>query len=446
VARGWTKEEQWIVELLLDGEAEFLQALRRQTQPPLLQRVIRRHPRSLHKADRTDPCEYHWDLIFDEDLLGEYCLGTDVKMHIDDLHISDRRVREEIRVVGQVSNGLLTRIIARTPHPIRWPRRLGVNDWWYVLETEKGPWRSKRRTALQGLNKFRTGPAGSGEDRPEDEPLPVAKAVSAPTEATDPGDPAEVEDLVEQIATQAADDSFDQIVDQVARPAQQDASEPSDEAPAAEPKGPAAPEAPEPDRAGTSALAGAQIEDEGLAEEPPEAPQPASRGDDSIRAMVAGQEGVVDDDPGPQISPPAGEVAEPWLARFLAESFDSGRGVELHPPASQRQLAELAECLGGQIPRQYADLLACGNGGRLWGHTLLTAEEVAALGPEETDESLVPFALHAGGGAWAMDLSARKDGSCPVVRMARNGRSGMRLDSVAAWLEEIHRRAAERTG
>ncbi len=441
MARGWTKEEEWIIELLLDGQADFLQALRRQAQPPLLQRVIRRHPRSLHKADRTDPCEYHWDLIFDEDLLGEYCLGTDVKMHIDDLHISDRRVREEIRVVGQVSNGLLTRIIARTPHPIRWPRRLGVNDWWYVLETEKGPWRSKRRTALQGLNKSAGRFAASGADREQDE-LPVARAVAPAEDPPDPGTPTEVEDLVEQIASQAADESFDQIVEQVARP---EPDAPDDESDQAD-RPPAAPEPPGQTEAAPGSLAAEGIEDEGLAEEEPEAPAPPRRGDDSIRAMVAGQEGVVDDDPGPQISPPAGEVAEPWLARFLAESFDSGQGVQLRPPASKRQLADLAESFGGRIPADYADLLACGNGGRLWGHTLLSAEEVAALGPEETDESLVPFALHPEGGAWAMDVSARQDGSCRVVRMARNGRAGASLDSVADWLAEIHRRAADRAG
>lgn len=437
--RTWTKQEEWIVSLLLEGQADFLQALARQVKPPFCQRVIRRNPRSWRKADRTELNEYHWDLVFDESLLGQYSLGPDVEMHIDDLHVTEKHLGERLQIIAQISNGLLTRIVARAPRPVRWPRKLQIDDWCYILQTPEGPWRSKRRADLDRLSRRQS----RGEE--DDGAIPMAIPISAQADPPTP-DPESEDPDVHQIARAIAEDpshqQFERVLREVAGPPA-DSDEPAESEPQAEPQ-----PVPEPQPEAAEEPPSRSDEDwmEGLADEDDEPDQTETPQDSPIRQELAGDEGLAEeeeDDDQPQAPQ---SLAADWVRQFLAESFDAGQGVHLKPPAGPKQLAQLSEAFGGDLPGDLADWLRCGNGGRIWNQSLLSCEEIAVLEGEEQEDHLVPFALDDAGGGWALDTSRRQADSCVVVRIGRRAEGGPEVESFSAWLRIIQQRAATRLG
>lgn len=124
-------DERKIVGRLLDGDTEFLAALRSQLVPPFFQRIERRTPTSKPKIYRTPPNEYHIDIVYDDCLSEEFSAGTALAMRIDDLVVVDRRLSGNITVEGRVSRGILTNIVFRADVPVRWPKHLRADDWWY---------------------------------------------------------------------------------------------------------------------------------------------------------------------------------------------------------------------------------------------------------------------------------------------------------------------------
>ena len=134
--------------MLLEGESKLLAVLRSQLSPPFHLRIERRTPETKPAIYRTPPNEYHIDLVYDDSLSGEYSAGGSVTLKIDDLVIVDKHLNKCVVVEGHVNRGILANIVFRAPGPVRWPRHLRADDWWYVRADGV---RSKHRENLSHL-------------------------------------------------------------------------------------------------------------------------------------------------------------------------------------------------------------------------------------------------------------------------------------------------------
>ena len=154
--RSLSEGEQRIVALLLEGDTEFLEVLRSQLSPPFHLLIERRTPKTRPMIYRTPPNEYHIDLVFDDRLSGDYSAGSAVSLKIDDLVVVDNRLPEPIVVEGSVNRGILTNMIFRSKEPVRWPKHLIVDEWWYVGSDGT---RSKQRVDLGILDHVEAKPS-----------------------------------------------------------------------------------------------------------------------------------------------------------------------------------------------------------------------------------------------------------------------------------------------
>jgi hypothetical protein len=130
--RSLSSGERTIVRLLLDGNTEFLAVLRSQLSPPFHLRIERRTPKTKPAIYRTPPNEYHIDFVYDDRLRGDYSAGSSVSLKIDDLVVVDQRLPDCVVVEGHVNRGVLANIVFRSQEPVRWPKHLRADEWWYV--------------------------------------------------------------------------------------------------------------------------------------------------------------------------------------------------------------------------------------------------------------------------------------------------------------------------
>ncbi len=146
--KSWTDDEKQIVSLLLDGETEFLNYLRRQLSPPFFMWIERRNPNTKPRIYRTPPNEYVIDIVFDGRLQNEFGVGNDISLDIDDLRILEAKLERELTVIGTVNNGILTNIRFVADEPVRWPKYIQLADWRFLSEKES----SKKRIAFDKLD------------------------------------------------------------------------------------------------------------------------------------------------------------------------------------------------------------------------------------------------------------------------------------------------------
>lgn len=137
---GFDCDEKALLGLLLAGETDFLTALRKHTERPCLVDVKR----------IVEPARLTYILVINGDLYETSCTaGRNISLSIDDLRVSDRRLGTEVEIVGHVHHGVLGPIVASTSEPVKWPRSLRVDDWWYVAPDGT---RSKQRSSLEHLD------------------------------------------------------------------------------------------------------------------------------------------------------------------------------------------------------------------------------------------------------------------------------------------------------
>jgi hypothetical protein len=146
--KDWTKDERRIVDLLLQGQTEFLECLRRQVSLPFFLWVRRRSPKTKQRFYRTPPNEYTIDIVFDGSLQEEFSAGYDISVDIDDLTIVETRLRQDLRAVGVVHHGILTSIRFFSDGPVKWPKYLQLADWSFWSEGKP----AKRRLSLEKLD------------------------------------------------------------------------------------------------------------------------------------------------------------------------------------------------------------------------------------------------------------------------------------------------------
>lgn len=115
-------DEKKIVDLLVSGNTNFINSLKKQVEPPFFLGVYR----------KRIPREYKLSIIFDGNLETFFSMGENINTEIDDLVIKDFRITEPIRVKAEICEGILISIIAYTEKPVKWPHHLKVNDWGYV--------------------------------------------------------------------------------------------------------------------------------------------------------------------------------------------------------------------------------------------------------------------------------------------------------------------------
>jgi hypothetical protein len=499
--KNWTSHEKWILRLLLDGETNVMESLRRQLEPPFFSRVQRRR----NPGGDREPGEYHLDVVFNESLLGEFSIGESVNVDIDDLRIRDQRVEGEIEIVARIRDGVLTRIIARTAKAVSWPRYIRADDWWFVLSTEKGPWRSKRRQSLQHLSGLSD---HMGSSALLD--LPVAKPVEQSDAEPTREDPAsaqesmaddaesrsvaeEARDVARRIAADRQSQTFNALIEELTtevgapgprdlegrrrpgwsirtaeRPVEAPPSGPSrhsETAPAApagpHPAGrpsaevrPAAPSEKEadsrPDRQGptrrgdreaaeqASSRLGLEADElDGLETEEPIEEATAADPND-IRAALAGVDaGLAEEDASPACG--GAGLSMSWVESFVAHAFDDGDGVDLAPPADREDLVALRRGSPANLPQDLVMFLTHADGARLWGVSVLSCHEILQL-EEEQDEPRVIFALAAQGGSYALDLSD-PDANGPVVLLSRKEGPEIVAESFRAWLDVVEQQA-----
>jgi hypothetical protein len=494
--KNWTSHEKWILRLLLDGETNVMESLRRQLEPPFFSRVQRRR----NPGGDREPGEYHLDVVFNESLLGEFSIGEAVNVDIDDLRIRDQRVEGEIQIVARIRDGLLTKIIARSAKQTSWPRYIRADDWWFVLTTEKGPWRSKRRQSLQHLAGL-SGHMGSSALLD----LPVAKRVeqsqadatsateaqasSGESAADDSGGESiaqEARDVARRIAADRQSQTFNALVDEltaeVGSPGPRDldgrrspgwsirtAGKPAD-SPPAEPARPAPPSsdrdqdararpagpsdtptdttpvaAPRTDPADSEAAERASSrlgldadELDGLEVEEPTEQASSAADPNDIRAALAGIDAGVAEEDQPAAARGAG-LSMSWVESFVANAFDDGEGVELEPPADRQEVVALRQASPANLPQDLVMFLTHADGARLWGVSVLSCHEILQL-EEEQDEPRVIFALAAQGGSYALDLSD-PDTNGSVVLLSRKQAPQTVAESFRDWLDVVQRQA-----
>jgi len=114
--------EQRLLELLTAGNAPEFARLRAQWSEPFGMWIERRRYKDYFSID----------LIHDAHAADDASAGPNLKLKIDDLIVIDRRLRSPIACVGWVDAGLLTNIHCIAPEPVRWPRYLNVDDWFYL--------------------------------------------------------------------------------------------------------------------------------------------------------------------------------------------------------------------------------------------------------------------------------------------------------------------------
>lgn len=114
--------EREVLGLLLAGKSEFYARLRKQCEQPFLLTIER----------TTKPRRFTITLIYDASLELQYWLGESVSMKIDDVVIFDRRVQQPIQVKAIVHQGVLGNVLFATSDPVRWPKRITVDEWFYV--------------------------------------------------------------------------------------------------------------------------------------------------------------------------------------------------------------------------------------------------------------------------------------------------------------------------
>lgn len=146
--KDWTEDERRIVDLLLQGDSEFLDCLRRQMSPPFLLEIERRSPNTRPKFRRTPPNEYAIDIIYDGSLEEEFSAGYGISLNIDDLKISEARLKRELTVVGSVNNGVLTNIHFISEGPVKWPKYIQLEDWSFWSEGKS----ARKRPSFEKLD------------------------------------------------------------------------------------------------------------------------------------------------------------------------------------------------------------------------------------------------------------------------------------------------------
>jgi hypothetical protein len=146
--KDWTKDERRIVNLLLQGETEFLECLRRQISLPFFLWVRRRSPKTKQRFYRTSPNEYTIDIVFDGSFQEKFSAGYDISLDIDDLTIVETRLKQDLRVVGVIYHGILTSIRFFSDEPVKWPKYLQLEDWSFWSEGKP----AKKRLSFEKLD------------------------------------------------------------------------------------------------------------------------------------------------------------------------------------------------------------------------------------------------------------------------------------------------------
>lgn len=464
----WTSQEQWVLRLLLDGETNLMESLRRQLEPPFFCRVYRHVPRGKACSDATQHT-YRFDIVFNEALLGEFSVGDGVNFQINDLRIRDHRVEGEIQIAAEIREGVITEIRAASTKAISWPKYLRADDWWFVLDTDKGPWRSKRRQSLKHLGRIVQQEKGSQAllDLPVATPLDPREDGDRQDGQEDeqPDLEASGEQAARQVAQSIASDPqagrFDQLVDEItaegrdeippgpgpvnqpSQPSQQEVAQEAGESkiPAgAENPAPPEPFADEaPDRLGL-----ASDELEGLAEDDEdEADAGPGWAADDIRSAVAEFDDALEEETDESASRPTG-LSMSWVESFVQHAFDAGEGISLNPPAQKSRVEALRRELSVSFPSDLLMFLSHADGGNLWGVTVLSSNDILSL-EEEDEAGRVVFALAQEGGSYALDLSrADADSTAPVIfQPRRGGQEAQVAPSFRAWLDYVEDRAQQ---
>lgn len=118
--------ERQLLDLLLDGDTEFLRALRRQWEEPFFSEVRR--------YSSSNALEI--SLAMKGALMPDYAVQPIVEISITDLVIRDNRIQLPIFVEGKVWRGILSNIWLRTHQEVHWPASISVDDWCYLRDGE----------------------------------------------------------------------------------------------------------------------------------------------------------------------------------------------------------------------------------------------------------------------------------------------------------------------
>ncbi len=464
----WTSQEQWILRLLLDGETNLMESLRRQLEPPFFCRV-HRHPMRRGESGKDGPARYRYDIVFNEALLGEFSVGDAVNLEISDLRIRDQRVEGEIRILAKVRDGVITEILAETEKPVSWPKYLRADDWWFVLQTQKGPWRSKRRQSLEHLGKIVRQDQGSAAllDLPVARPIDQRSRSEGPMQEgseesraeqtgqtpEDPEGALQEESVAEdarRVARSIAADpqagKFEQIVEEIT--SETDAGTRSEEdSPTPTPL--SLREQGEQETEDSEALeehtasAGRNLglddaELQGLAEEDEQEPSGPTWANDDIRSAVAEFDDGLEEETPVQEQRNSG-LSMSWVESFVNNAFDSGQGVDLGPPARKQDVEDLRRASPPWLPGDLAMFLTHADGANLWGVRVLSCHDILSLEEEEEPVERIVFALAQEGGSYSLKASGQEARSgAAVFFLPRKSQESCKVaDDFRSWLDYI---------
>jgi hypothetical protein len=133
----WSEDELKAVSLLLEGDTQLLRYLRRQVRAPFCLWVRRFTPKTRQAFYRTPANEYAITIVYDDLLRNDFSAGAGVSLVIDDLTIVEPKLRRELRVVGQVHDGILGIVRFIAPEAVKWPKTIGLADWHFTCNGQR---------------------------------------------------------------------------------------------------------------------------------------------------------------------------------------------------------------------------------------------------------------------------------------------------------------------
>lgn len=136
-----TSTEKTILDLLLAGEHKTLVSLRKQLGSPF----------QLWVEKKISDTQYIIRFIFDGNLLYDFTLGKDVAFTIADFVIEDNRLKMPIQFSLEVSHGVIVRMVGSVAEPVKLPKPLNIDGWYYLIDKKDGTFVKSKRRDLSGI-------------------------------------------------------------------------------------------------------------------------------------------------------------------------------------------------------------------------------------------------------------------------------------------------------